>query len=53
MILSEIVKVNKIESFDNIYIENELIKSGKIPVRWAIVDVDDNYIMVCVSYLNN
>lgn len=50
MIKSEIIKINKIDNFDNVYIENSL-KSKKIdPVRWAIVDVNEDFILVSVSY---
>lgn len=50
MIVSEILKIKKVENFDNIYIENELAKVDKIPVRWAIVDMSQDYITVSVSY---
>lgn len=50
MIKSKIVKINKIENFDNIYIENSLINKKIDPVRWAIVDVNEGFIIVSVSY---
>lgn len=31
------------------FIENEIRKSGLEPVRWAIVDVDDNILTLSVS----
>lgn len=53
MIVSEIVKIKKIENFDNIYIENELSKIDKTPVRWAIIDISKDFLSVSVSYKLN
>lgn len=53
MIKSEIVKINKIENFDNIYIEKELSKLGKEPLRWAVVDVGDENIALSISYISD
>ena len=52
MIETKVIKLNKLESFDNTYIENELKKLGFNIVRWAIVEISDLYISVCVSYIN-
>ena len=52
MIKSDIIKIKKINNFDDIYIENELDKRGINPVRWAIVEVLDNDICISVSYIN-
>ena len=49
MIKSDIIKIKKIENFDNKYIENELSKLYKSVVRWAIVDIDD-FLHISVSY---
>lgn len=51
MVKSDIIKIKKIENFDNNYIENEISKSGKSLLRWAIVDIDDEYLTVSVSYI--
>ncbi|CCY63881.1 unknown [Clostridium sp. CAG:967] len=53
MIKSEIVKIKKLEKFDNIYIEKELLKLGKAPLRWAITDIVDDYLIISVSYVEN
>ena len=49
MIKSEIIKIKKIENFDNSYIEQELSKLYKSVIRWAIVDISDE-ISVSFSY---
>lgn len=50
MIKSEVVKIKKIKDFDNLYIENELIKLNKEPIRWAIIDITSAFLVVSVSY---
>ena len=52
MIKSDIIKINKIENFDDIYIENEMKKLNINVIRWAVVDVSDNDICISVSYIN-
>jgi hypothetical protein len=52
MIKTKIIKLNVIDGFDNTYIENELTKLGYNIVRWALVEISDLYISVCVSYIN-
>lgn len=52
MIVSQTIKVKKIESFDNLYVEQELQKLGLNFVRWAIIAVDDAFLTVSVSYIN-
>ena len=51
MIKSEIVNIKKIKDFDNLYIEKELNKLNKNPIRWAIVDIKSDYLFVSVSYI--
>ena len=51
MIVSDIVKIKKIQNFDNLYIEEELCKVYKNPVRWAIVDMDNEYLTISLSYI--
>ncbi len=51
MIKSEIVKIKKLENFDNIYIEKELCKLNKAPLRWAITDIKDDYLIISVRTL--
>lgn len=51
MIKSGIIKIKKIKDFDNIYIEKELIKLNKEPIRWAIIDITSEYLFVSISYV--
>ncbi len=51
MIKSAVVKINKINNFDNCYIESELRKLYRDIVRWAVIDVDDADISISVSYI--
>ena len=50
MIKSEIIKIDKISKFDNIYIEQAIEKLGITPVRWAVVDISKTKICISVSY---
>ena len=49
MIKSGIVKIKKIDGFDNLYVEQELSKIFKSVIRWAIVDINDD-LTVSVSF---
>lgn len=49
-ILSEEIKIKKPASLSSEYIENELKKTGRDPLRWAIVDVHEETLVVSVSY---
>ncbi len=51
MIKSAVVKIKKVNNFDNSYIEDELAKLYRDIVRWAVVDVDEADISISVSYL--
>ncbi len=51
MIRSSVVKIKKINNFDNIYIESELNKFCKDIVRWAVVDIKQDALSVSVSYI--
>ena len=53
MIKSEIVKINKIVNFDNIYIEKELSKFGKEPLRWAVTGMEHDSLIISVSYISD
>lgn len=53
MIKSEIVKINKIVNFDNIYIEKELSKLGKEPLRWAVTGMEHDSLIISVSYISD
>jgi hypothetical protein len=53
MIKSDTVKIKKIKNFDNLYIEQELKKLGFDVVRWAVIEVDDEFLTVSISYCNN
>ncbi len=50
MIKSDIVKIKKVDNFDNLYIETELEKCFKSIIRWAITEVDSQNLTVSVSY---
>lgn len=49
MIKSDIVKIPRIENFDNVYVEHELAKLFPSVIRWAIVAVDEDVLSVSVS----
>lgn len=49
MITSDIIQIKKIKNFDNSYIEDCL--KDKNVIRWAIVDITDESIILSVSYL--
>lgn len=49
MITSDIVKIKKTD--DNAQIENELKKIGIEPLRWAVVKVLDDELLISVSYV--
>lgn len=51
MIKSSVVKIKKINNFDNCYIEFELRKLYRDIVRWAVVDVDDDSVYISVSFV--
>lgn len=50
MIKSDIVKIPRIENFDNDYVEQELAKLFSSVIRWAIVDIQENVLIMSVSY---
>lgn len=50
MIKSDILKIKKIENFDNIYIEQELSSKYNSVIRWAIVEIQGNNLIISVSY---
>lgn len=50
MIKSDILKIKKIENFDNIYIEQELSNMFNSVIRWAIVAIQENNLIISVSY---
>ena len=47
---SDILKIKKIENFDNIYIEQELSSKYNSVIRWAIVAIQGNNLIISVSY---
>lgn len=49
MIKSDIVKIPRIENFDNDYVEQELSKLFSSVIRWAIVDIQENDLVISVS----
>lgn len=50
MIKSDVIKIKKIEKFDSDYVEQELSKLFSSVIRWAIVDVQENDLVISVSY---
>ncbi len=50
MILTDEFKIDKTQSLESSYIENELSKFDIKPLRWAIVDVTDTQYVLTVSY---
>lgn len=50
MIKSDIIKIKKIENFDNIYIEQELSSKYNSVIRWAIVEIQENNLIISVSF---
>ena len=50
MIKSCVLKVKNIKELDNSYIEYELSKFQSDIIRWAITDINDSQISVCISY---
>lgn len=50
MIKSDIIKIEKIDNFDNNYVERELAKNSANVIRWAIVEVTEKDLTVSISY---
>ncbi len=50
MIESDIIKIEKIDNFDNNYVERELAKNFANVSRWAIVEVSEKDLTVSISY---
>ena len=50
-IVSDLIKIPKIHEVSTEYIESELNAHGLDVVRWAIVEVEDDYFNVCVSHV--
>lgn len=50
MIKSETINIKKIANFDNLYIENELKKLHSSIVRWALIEVNDDFLTISLSY---
>ena len=51
MIKSTLIKLNKPENFDNLYIEKYLSKFYNTIIRWAIIEIDETSLTIRVSYL--
>ena len=51
MLKSDIIKIYKNDIINSDYIESELKKLGLEPVRWAIVDVEEDCLIISVSYV--
>ena len=50
MIKSDIIKIEKIDNFDNNYVERKLSKNFANVIRWAIVEVSEKDLTVSISY---
>ncbi len=49
-IVSKIIKIKSKTMPPKIdFIENEIKKEGIEPIRWAIVEIEDNILTVCAS----
>lgn len=53
MIKSDVVAINKIDNFDDVYIEQQLLSRFSNIIRWAVIDVAEQIITVSVSYKVN
>lgn len=49
MVVSDVIKIKFLQ--DNLLIENELKSLGIDPLRWAVVDVQGDFMLVSVSYI--
>lgn len=50
MITTATVKLKKPKELDNLWIENELSEMGYNVVRWAIIDICDEELVLTVSH---
>ena len=50
-IVSENIEIKNIKEFSTEYIEAELQNRGLDVVRWAIVEIKDDFFTVCVSHV--
>ncbi len=50
-IVSENIQLKNINTFTTEYIESELRKMNIDPVRWAVIDVNENFFTLCVSHV--
>lgn len=49
-IISATIMINKPESITTEYIENELTKKYKAPLRWAIIESKNDKLKLCITY---
>ncbi len=49
-IISENIKIKNTNTFTTEYIEGELAKMNIEPIRWAIIDINENFFTLCVSH---
>ena len=47
--ISKIIRIPNISDVTTEYVENELAKANITPLRWAIVGVDSEYLMLSVA----
>ena len=50
MIVSESIKIAKVDDVSTEYIEDELKKQSIVPIRWAITDIDEKDITISLAY---
>ncbi|MBR1908510.1 hypothetical protein IJ818_06205 [bacterium] len=50
MIISDCVRINRVENISTEYIEKELKKCEIEPIRWAITHVSDKDLIITLAY---
>ncbi len=49
-IITREIKIKNTNSLNTEYIESEMKKLGIVPLRWAIVNADENCLVVSAAY---
>lgn len=53
MIISQDIKINKPKLINTETILEELNRKNIVPIRWAVIKVEDESLIISVSYVNN
>lgn len=53
MIISQDIKINKPKLINTETILEELNRKNIVPIRWAVIKVEDESLIISVSYLSN